>query len=313
MVPGLAGRAATVPWLVNRFKANNKEAAAAVVRLGLNDPFLINFFTPFVAAPIVHPMSGLFTDLTAQIEKKAAKTDFQVEYLCGGLEVQIVSAAPVFQRGLELSNLPPGNRSGIDTKWMRVDAKVAVRGDPAQASLWEIGFTQTVMHLERKLVFRESKDTEVLLRSWIPSAHKDGPRGYNELWFDPQCKQPLAAKRFQLVDVWIKDQPGMSWTLPVGHTLLNISGGEAFRTWLILRKTDGSALHFLRMWEWHVDYTIDPQNVSRFGVCFDGIQLYATSGVGAVLDGANVKDIMRNEARKDRQLVTTFDEMKGWK
>jgi hypothetical protein len=313
MVPGIAGKPATVQWLRNRFKSQNAPAVANLVRIGLGDAFIDTFLRPFVADPNPHTTGVIFPALLAQIEKKTAKTDFQVEYLCDGIEVQIVSAAPVFQRGLELRNLPTGNKSGIDPKWIRVDAKVAVRGDPAQTSLWEIGFTQTVMRLERKLAFRESKDTEVHLRSWIPSPHKDGPNGYNEVWFDPQCKQPLAAKRFQLVDVWIKDQPGMSWTLPAGHTLLNISGGEAFRTWLILRKTDGSALHFLRMWEWHVDYTIEPQNIARFGVCFDGIQLYAASGVGAVLDGSNVKDIIRTEWRKDRQLVTTFDEMKSWK
>jgi hypothetical protein len=313
MVPGAQNKAMTVPWLVNRFKTSQPSAAATVVRLGLGDPFLIGFFTPYVTDAATHPLGVVFQALIDRVEKEATRADFQAEYICAGIEVQIISAAPVFQPGLDLKNLPAGNKSGIDTKWMSIDAKIAVRGDPAQVSLWEIGFTQTVMRLDRTMVFRDSNGTDVHLRYWIPTATKDGPCGYDQAWFDPQCKKPLDAQGFQTVNVWIKDRPGTSWTLPAGHTLLRIDGGEAFRTWLILRKTDGSATHFLRMWEWHVDYTIEPQNIPRFGVRFDGLQLFAASSVGAVLDGRNAKDIMRHEARKEHKLVTTFDEMKTWK
>jgi hypothetical protein len=55
----------------------------------------------------------------------------------------------------------------------------------------------------------------------------------------------------------------------------------------------------------HTNYSIDPGNIPRFVIAFDGIQPDA-DGTGAVLNGPNGKDSFKNEFRVTRTNVVDF-------
>jgi hypothetical protein len=142
----------------------------------------------------------------------------------------------------------------------------------------------------------------------INGPHKDGPNGYRDVWFDPQCKTPLTFN-YNKCDIEIRDRPGMSWDASAQYKLEDVRGGEEFKTWLVLRKQDGSQTRFLRRWDWHNDWTIAPQNIPRFGITYDGIQLNAT-GDGAVLGGVSAKDAFQDELRNQKNHVISFDDIR---
>jgi hypothetical protein len=218
----------------------------------------------------------------------------------------VVSQGAEFPRGLIWSRV--GVNCDIKTQRMKVSARVGVRGDASEVVKWRVGLVQTILRLERRIVVVKG-DSKGVFRTWLPGPCKDGPKDYAESWYDPGAVASLKLKQFQLVDVSMMDQPGFTWSQKVTETVEAVNGGEAFRTWLVMQRTDGSRTHFLRMWEWHVDYTISPDNINRFGIVFDGFQQNAT-GAGAVLDGLNGKNQFQNEFRQEHTNVTSFDELR---
>ena len=77
-----------------------------------------------------------------------------------------------------------------------------------------------------------------------------------------------------------------------------LTGGEIFKTWLVMQLVGTKTTHFLRMWGWHVDYTIEADAANRLGIAFDGEEIRPT-GDGAVLDGQSGKNLFRNEFKTD--------------
>lgn len=301
-VNGLRGNPATVAWLVNDFKLVHKPAAAQLITLGLGDQFIADYFTPFIADAVLHLRYTLYEDLASLIGLRVLQANFHAEYRAGPLEAMIESVDCEFPRGIEFSQ-PAFGQTEIGTKWMHIWVDVLISApSTAEAALWEIGFVQTVMRLERNIVWETDDGKLVRYRARTDGPTKDGPAGYTGPWYDNPPTYPvvveLKPELFQKVSVKIKDRPSFSFSPPSRRKLKSITGGESFKTWIALRKKDGSQTVFLRMWEWHVEYTIDWKEIPEFGIVLDGVEQNAT-GMGALMDGKTTKDSIRSDQREE--------------
>jgi hypothetical protein len=314
MIQGTQGKKPNpVAWLITQLKItqlkertlkNLPNADLVANRLAtVKDDFLTEFFKPYSD----HKTKTFYIDHLVQALLEVLNFP-RPNYAVGGIRVRIESLTTAFPPGLEV-DIPTAGRASINTKWMEIKAKLAVRCTAAEVGEWEIGFIQTVERLERKFTWRKKNGDQKCLRTWIDGPHKDGPKGYLDAWFDPQCKTDLD-RPFKDVDVMIKDRPGFSWTVTPGVTLEELRGGEAFKTWLALRKKNRSETRFLHVWPWHTDYTIVPQNLPRFGIDF-GRDHEDTTGIGAVLTGPSGKDAFKHEERDIHNMAVSFDELRN--
>jgi hypothetical protein len=272
---------------------------------------LNDFFDPLQADPANHFIGTVRENASAmvlkQIERVNAKRAFKHDYAFDQIQVQILSQESAFPRGIIWSRV--GQVCDIKTQLMKLAIKVAVRSEQKlEPANWQVGFVQTIMRLERRIVISNG-NAKAVFKTWLPHACKDGPKDYAEIWYDPGAVAALQPKKFQIIEVSMMDQPGIVWNQKLSETIDSVDGGEVFRTWLVMQRTDKSKVRFLRMWEWHVDYTIAPSNVHRFGITFDGIQPNA-DGRDAVLAGPTGKNLFESEMRQERSNAVSFEEMR---
>jgi hypothetical protein len=301
MVGGFRGGVATVPWLVQEVIKKRPIVVQLLQRAHLTNAHLTGFFGPYVASVKTFYQAPLFDAVVEHL------TFPMPDYLHNGIRVRILSVTADFPPGLDVSLVQPGPCS-INTKWMSIVVKVVVCCPAPEVGEWDIGFIQTVTRLDRKYIWTKTNGDQMILTSRINGAHKDGPNGYADAWFDPGCKTTLSSN-FNQFDVEIRDRPGTSWTADGVYTLTDLRGGEAFKTWLALRKKDGTQTRCLRRWEWHDDWTIDPHSVPRYGIQYDGIQTNAT-GEDAVLNGVSAKDAFQDEVRDVKNHIISFDDIR---
>jgi hypothetical protein len=269
----------------------------------VQDGFLVQFLRPYhdhtKTFYIDHLARALLEDLKYP----------RPNYAVGGIRVRIESLTTAFPPGLHVA-IPLAGHARVDSGWMEIKAKLAVRCAAAEAGEWDIGFIQTVERFERKFTWRKANGDQVCTRTWLDGPHRDGPKDYTDAWFDPQCKTDLL-KPLETADVFIKDRPGLGWVVTPGVTLEDLRGGEAFKTWLALRKRNGSETRFVHVWRWHTDYTIVQRDVPRFGIVLDGHH-EDTTGIGAVLTGPSGKAAFKNDPPRDiRNMVVSFDAIRN--
>ena len=278
---------ATVNWLINRFMTTRAAGVVALANAHLPAQFLTDYFTPLVNDHVPR-LVGSVLDLLEELIR------FYPDYQVGPFQIKIANLNPSFPAGLDIVH-PPIGTVHVDTKWMSITAELLIQAPSSvQARKWQIGFVQTVLSLDRTVVTSRKSDLAVIKRrSWIPGPRKDGPKGYAGIWFDEKpalsVVKRLTEDAFQKVTIQINDRPGMDIDPTHREDVEEIRGGDSFKTWIVLRKIDGTQIEFLRMWEWKVDYTIDWATAPYFGIKLIREQNPA-DGRDAVLDGLTAKD-----------------------
>lgn len=297
------------------FKTNKSQQWGALRQLHTSDAdaeeVLNDFFSPFDtdgASNYISVVRDRASEMIVKhIERLNAKRAFKLDYAFDQVQVQILSQEADFPRGINWSRV--GEKCDIKTQLMKLTIKMAVRSEQKlEAAKWKVGLVQTITRLERRIIIVKG-NTKAVFKTWLPGPCKDGPKDYTEIWYDPGAVTALQPKKFQVVEVSMMDQPGLTWNQKLSETIDAVDGGETFRTWLVMRRPDTSKTKFLRMWAWHVDYTISPSNVDRFGIVFDGYQQNA-DGLGAVLTGLTGKNLFQQEMRQERSNVISFEEMR---
>jgi hypothetical protein len=230
-----------------------------------------------------------------------ARREFRPEY---GVQRQVAAhvrnITTAFPAGLTLKlseaiTVPrAGFKHSMDTKVLKIDAEVAIKSDdPAEAAQWTLGFVQAVTRLNRVVNIAEKQRRGVWTWS-IAAPHKDGPAGDTTVWFDPSARVALAATTFQVVERSMMDRPGFKWSNEPDVRIERVSGGDSFKTWLVLRRNNavnaGQTL-FLRMWEWHVTYGIDSQAAAGGGISLDRTE-ERPDGNDCVWSGSNCKEVI---------------------
>ncbi len=305
----------TAGQVLTDFKTNKSQQWAALRGLYTSDAeaeeVLNDFFGPLRADPANHFIGTVRENASAmvvrQIERLNAKRAFKYDYAFDQVQVQILSQEAAFPRGVIWSRV--GLVCDIKTQLMKLAIKVAVRSEQKlEPANWQVGFVQTIVRLERRIVISNGP-AKAVFKTWLPHACKDGPKDYTEIWYDPGAVAALQPKKFQIIEVSMMDQPGIVWNQNLNETIDSVDGGEVFRTWLVMQRTDKSKVQFLRMWEWHVDYTIAPSNIDRFGIAFTGIQPNA-DGRDAVLTGPTGKNLFQYEMKHERSNVISFEDLR---
>jgi len=305
----------TLPQVLADFKISKSQQWTSLRQLYTSDAdaeeVLNDFFSPFDtdgAQNFLATVRDRASEMIVKhIERLNAKRAFKLDYAFDQLQVQILSQDAAFPRGINWSRV--GEKCDIKTQLMKLTITVAVRTEQKlEAAKWQIGFVQTITRLERRIIIVKG-DAKAIFKTWLPGPCKDGPKDYTEIWYDSHAVAALQPKKFQVIEVSMMDQPGLSWSQKLNETIDTVDGGEAFRTWLVMRRSDNSKTQFLRMWAWHVDYTISPSNIDRFGIVFDGYQQNA-DGLGAVLTGLTGKNLFQQEMRQERSNFISFEEMR---
>lgn len=304
------GRPVTDVWLFNRFKTSESESYKKAQALRISDQQILDICRFYTQGADRYYISDVFDHIEQIIKERAARgTGASSPGQSHGVTVHIKDISAVFPKGLNV-NVNKGNSHSINTNRMSINANLLATGPLGEINRWSVGFIQTVASLERTVKYKQDiSGQEAVWRTYMDGSRRDGPSGYGGPWYDPNSFTTLTNKESQRQRVEIQDQPGFNWAFPPNHTITNVSGRDEFKTWLIMRRDDGT-VKYIRMWFWHVDYTAS-ENASRLGISFDGFAP-APTGREAVLDGNVAKDDLQSEVRRlpKTTFTMTFDEMK---
>lgn len=209
----------------------------------------------------------------------------------GGVTFTIIKDNYSIPGGLNTEH--DGQTRRLKVKTVEFTAEVMVEGPSAeQTKEWQVGFIQTVTSLDRYVFVLDKHDgmKRKQIHSTLPGPRRDGPKGYTEPWFDPKSYSNVS-RSTDFISTRMPDTPSLSADFP-GRTFQGMTGCDTFRTWLVARKKDGSAILYLKMWRWNARYHSDPSKAASLGAAFDGTSP-AGDGTGAVLDGPVGKDAIQ--------------------
>ena len=249
----------------------------------------------------------MFRALEHDLDTREARAAFTPTDTLQGVQIHIQEESTVFPSGRAPAQVNGPNLK-ISSPQVTFALGIAALVPPTQLGEWELGIVQTVISADRQLR-RRINGAEIATRIWLPSSFNDRGPGVTPPWFDKTDVEELS-RPFQLVRMTLYDSPGMNWDQEPGEVVTRLSGRDEFRTWLLLRKKDGSTKQFLKMWSWHVDYTLNEQGPGA-GVVFDGLAPHPTGGE-AILDGPPATTAYRKEVRQlpRTEFVTSFEQMR---
>lgn len=237
-------------------------------------------------------LSEIYGILRGEISYRQQQQNFVPTLtLPDGTQVQVTISEQTFTPGLE-TNINPGQRCAINSASMNLAATVAVSGN-ASSDLrnWEVGFVQTVLTLDRQLVTRDRFGNRITTRSRTNEPTRDGSVTSSDIWFDLESVKSFTRSPFDTQQVRMWDRPGFSWTSGQDDTFVSSSGGERFKTCLVLRENrDNSRVHYLASWEWSTDY----DTANNRGIQLGGYSPRA-DGTNIVLGGAVCKNSIVND------------------
>jgi hypothetical protein len=237
------------------------------------------------------------------------RTHLEGTYVAPGLQAAVLATSAV-TTGLRASTPLPTNKLDLHAPNINFRAVVGVQGSPEVLKGWEVGLTQTVLHVDRRFTVKLTALRQVKVRditTQLGAPANDRNSGIAAPWYNEHVsvgdgQSPLA--------VTLMDMPGEEYTVqaPTAIDAVKREGTDRFGTWIILWHAATQQARFLGGWKWDVDYG-DPAGsrtqVSSF------VQLNGRQPPEAVLDGARCADVlvMTNNERRfgggDRQLFET--------
>jgi hypothetical protein len=289
---GVGGRVkkATVNWLFGKFKQNYGDAySEAQKNVGDEDQKLMDdeaieaFLKRYVDdLDRQYAVDEVCKLLEKEIQRKKAQHQFVPGLNKGGIEVEFKGQENTFPQPLDIKqeddkvDLHPNNN-------ILITPKVAVKLPPDQLDQWTIGLTQTLLSSHRRIRFVSFKGIRTVTID-VNDPHNDRRPG-TPPWYDNlRSKQDLTGE-FELIDnVYLDDKPGFDLSKHRSENILESTGQDLFKTWLILRHTSGDPIHFLYVWSWNVTYT------TGGGADLTGAPTDRTAGEEAKLDGARATE-----------------------
>lgn len=197
----------------------------------------------------------------------------------------------------------------LHSPYISFRAIVSVDATPAAVQGWQVGITQTVLHVDRKFSMR----VDAAAQTWVtdstttlPAPTNDRNAGATAPWYS-QFRTLDGVTRHN--EVTLTDMPGESFNVPPGAiTGLTHEGVDRFGTWVILWHPATQRARFLGGWAWNVDYghaagtrTQVTPYASRIGVSGDPAE--------AVLTGARCRDVLQSVTSAPR-LIGVADQQR---
>ncbi len=306
------GKRISIDAVINRFKTGTYkaswEAYLHVLAHEANraDDQLRGFFAPYyqAGAPNVSlgtAMGDAQVHIKRLTEMVNPRRQFRPELKSrdGNIDVQVLSVTFEAKIGMEVAlnkEYPAPGPTAIrkdhkaEPNWMEITAKVAIQGNAAG---WELGLIQTVSVLRTARV--EEKGNRGKYK-WEVGSHRDGPKDYDRVWYDPKSFVAARNEPFQLCEVGLRDRPSIGFSTQTTVTVEEIDGTDQFYTWLVLVRErpehhdEPSQALFLREWQWQNTYSsANPANA--------GIRLLAASDkcpnkFHCVFKGPNMLDVI---------------------
>lgn len=220
----------------------------------------------------------------------------------GALDVTYTALNAQVQNGLTVTDTP--TQFKVSSGAAKFFANALIKApSAAMMAEWDIGFIQTVLAGNREIGYKTGEGYSRALTLSTGAPKKDSSRGYTGVWYGAGTgMKSLPANQTASVSLMMEDQPAVSRDLQPGDVTQSMTGQDSFKVWLILRKKDGSEIHFLHSWTWHIDYTADPTLAPNMGAMLDG-ESALDDGSQAVLSGPNALDTLEIKDEMRPQLV----------
>ncbi len=239
----------------------------------------------------------------------APRTVMEGVHVLPGIKAALLGASAT-TTGHRASTALPANAVDLHAPDVTFSARIGVEGSPAAVQGWEIGITQTVLHVQRRFVFRVDTPTQ---GTWVqesttalPAPTNDRNEGAQAPWYS-SFKALTPGTTF--CDVDLHDMPGENFNVDQGAQVKAIQreGSDRFGTWIILWHPATQTARFLGSWTWTVDYndaTGTRLQVSQFSPLLGT----GSTPADAVLLGNRCRDVLvstkpnpRRETQADTQ------------
>ncbi len=272
VIPGLRGammkRDAVLARLVTNEPALKAEAEAADIDVGA-------LVDAYVEHDAVYYLADLYQELRRQVESRSFVMDIDLGLPGVRLQYKDDGASGVDQDFTAVSST---DRLDVHPTEIRFWGAVAAQLDQDQVNQWTLGLVQNVLtaHREVQLVKPSHAVRTVTMAVSTPTSDRRADEGP---WYDTFQSSHLLDRDYQEARVSLDDAPGFWLGKDADEELHALSGWDEFRTWLALRRADGT-MAWLFSWDWRIDYEGQGGRVS-----LTGTQWYPPDS-GAVLDGA---------------------------
>ncbi len=299
--------------IFDRFKAAKPEVyqiAQSQTPTGealMSDEAILAAIKPFVTDTQQHYLANIYEKLEREIETRQADAQFAPTQDEQGVQVQVLGTNHTLPSPLDVANMDKGeNEPKIDLhpqNHIMFKPKLAVRVPKTEQGQWEVGLIQTLMSSHRRLRIINPRQIRTL-RIDVDQPHIDKRPGPNP-WYDATRGRQALTQDFELInDLLLDDKPGYSQNKYVStDRVLDSTGQDTFKTWLILRHTSGTHVKYLAQWNWQLNYDTDDPNAGATG----GVA--AVNGADAKLDGKRAKEDIgfASQTINIRQMPTAGD------
>jgi hypothetical protein len=290
-IQGVGGRMKEVKnpaVILGKIKNAAPDVYKFLTDIGMADQDISTEIQAFIDSSSDYTLAQVNSGLQRIAENRVATDPLnQRQTTVGAVELTITSLGTNVVPGLEI--VENGATITSRAKGANFRANVLVKGPEAEVGTWQVGFVQTILSAHRDIYYQTSDGLTRVTSIDVPNPMRDSSRGYAGPWLNNMTYTGLDAKEIASATVSMEDQPSVTWTAKTGEVLQQIIGRDTFKAWLIMRKSDGSDVRFLHLWEWHADYGHSQDMAGVLGTRFDG-ESPDTTGAGAVLGGAPALD-----------------------
>lgn len=301
--------------VIERYKKDYKASWEAYLHIlaheaNLADNQLQGLFAPYYQAGQGNVLLGVAlgavdTQIKRLTEMVNPRRQFRPEWKSrdGSVDVQVISKAFEAEIGMAVvlnkefpATGPTATRRdhSATPNWMEITAKIAIQGN---ADGWELGLIQTVSVLRKARVTEKGNRGEY---KWEVVPHRDGPKGYDRVWYDPKSFATTSNAPFQLCEVSLKDQPSIAFSTQTTVTVEAIEGTDQFYTWLVLvregRANSDEPAQALFLYEWKWQNTYNSANKANAGIRLLSESSGCPNKFHCVFKGPNMLDVIDSPA-----------------
>ncbi len=256
-------------------------------------------------AAITRHTQGFLTDATPRTVKEVARDVYALiressfgrrlvnegSGVLSGVRAAVLSAEAETS-GLSRSTPLPSAAVDLHAPSISFRAVVGVDGSPAALQGWQVGITQTVLHVDRRFSMRlEAMGDRRIVNSTttLAAPANDRNEGSAAPWYNTHSAVDGGST---IHTVTLHDMPGEDFTSSAAQiTGVTRAGSDRFGTWVILWHPATQRVRFLGGWTWTVDYDDEAGTRTRVS----GFASRVGTGADppeAVIGGARCKDVL---------------------